>query len=236
MLYYLLRHPGVMEAGWGGGGWVKDAGRQPSFTGILLEEIAPQSARQPPPPLICTLRTDPKEQQHPHTHIHTQKKRSHKHKHTLPKRLLSFFPLSFPFFCFFWLTSAANETSRGAGAIWAAQPGCGGAFVGFSVCPGLRSLLRIQKMAPFLLGTSAAPKHISIPSPPPHSAADEALRGSTFCASERCPCCCCRADARPLFPPHRHQLGLTQFGWLLSPARRGSALAPQKNYSLEGAR
>lgn len=146
---------------------MEDAGRQPSFTGILLEEIAPQSARQPPPPLICTLRTDPKEQQHPHTHIHTQKKRSHKHKHTLPIRLLSFLPLSFPFFCFFWLTSAANETSRGAGAIWAAQPGCGGAFVGFSVCPGLHSLLRIQKMAPFLLGTSAAPKHISIPSPPP---------------------------------------------------------------------
>lgn len=91
--YYLLRHPAVMgwaaRSGLGGGGG--GAGRRPSFTGILLEEIALQSARQPPPHLICTLWTDPEEQQPPkNAHVNTNT-----HSLSASLFLLFFFP---PFF------------------------------------------------------------------------------------------------------------------------------------------
>lgn len=93
-------------------GWVGDAGRRPWFTGILLEEIALQSARQPPPHLLYTLWTYPVEQ-HPQKNAHVNT-----NTYSLSASFLFFF-------FFFWPTSVANETSRGVGEIWAgfAQPG-----------------------------------------------------------------------------------------------------------------
>lgn len=88
-------------------------GRQPSFTGTLLEAIMLQSPSQPALQLTCTL------QKHPSGHSHTPTPTKNTHN-----------PLPLTFFIYFLGLNrrkpafAANERSRGVGNSGPGRPAC----------------------------------------------------------------------------------------------------------------